>query len=110
MAPIFPIRWNAAASSPTTCRKSLKAKAGRSGSPHYEPDQQSLVDRWRLRYDEFITTADRAFGGFMSDIESAGRLREYDGRSCQPITGRASKAESFSTEGLIRPGPSSTFP
>ena len=44
--------------------------------PHYEPGQQSLVDQWHLRYDEFIATADRAFGGFMSDLENGGRLRD----------------------------------
>ena len=43
--------------------------------PHYEPDQQSQVNRRRLRYDEFIATADRAFGAFMSDLESGGKLR-----------------------------------
>ena len=42
--------------------------------PHYEPDQQSQVDQRRLRYDEFIATADRAFGAFMSDLEKSGKL------------------------------------
>jgi arylsulfatase A-like enzyme len=44
--------------------------------PHYEPDQQSQLDRCRLLYDEFILTADRAFGGFMSELENAGKLRD----------------------------------
>ncbi len=44
--------------------------------PHYPPDQQKLVDERRLRYDEFIATGDRAFGAFMSDLESAGKLRD----------------------------------
>jgi arylsulfatase A-like enzyme len=44
--------------------------------PHYEPDQQSVVDEWRLRYDEFMATADRAFGSFMSDMENSGKLRD----------------------------------
>ncbi len=44
--------------------------------PHYEPDQQSLVNQWHLRYDEFIVTADRAFGAFMSDLESRGRFQD----------------------------------
>lgn len=43
--------------------------------PHYEPDQQSLLDERRLRYDEFIATADRAFGAFMSEMENSGRLQ-----------------------------------
>jgi arylsulfatase A-like enzyme len=43
--------------------------------PHYEPDQQSQVDQRRLAYDEFILTADRAFGSFMSELENSGKLR-----------------------------------
>ena len=43
--------------------------------PHYAPDQQSQVDHWRLRYDEFILGGDRAFGAFMSDAESSGKLQ-----------------------------------
>jgi arylsulfatase A-like enzyme len=35
---------------------------------------QKQVDRRRLAYDEFIATGDRAFGSFISDLESAGRL------------------------------------
>ena len=42
--------------------------------PHYKPDLQSAVDQRRLRYDEFIATADRAFGTFMSDLEKSGKL------------------------------------
>ena len=44
--------------------------------PHYKPDQQSDVDKYRLRYDEFIATADRAFGAFMADFENTGKLRD----------------------------------
>jgi len=44
--------------------------------PHYEPDQQSQVDQRRLAYDEFIATADRAFGAFMSELEASGKLRD----------------------------------
>ncbi len=43
--------------------------------PHYEPDQQARVDRRRLLYDEFVATADRAFGAFMSDLESSGKIQ-----------------------------------
>jgi arylsulfatase A-like enzyme len=43
--------------------------------PRYEPDQQSQVDKRRLLYDEFILTADRAFGDFMSELEKDGKLR-----------------------------------
>jgi arylsulfatase A-like enzyme len=42
--------------------------------PHYPPDQQSELDERRLRYDEFIATADRGFGDFMTDFENAGKL------------------------------------
>ena len=34
------------------------------------------MDRRRLGYDEFISTTDRAFGSFMSDLENSGRLRD----------------------------------
>ncbi len=43
--------------------------------PHYEADQQPRVDQRRLAYDEFVRTADRAFGAFISDLETSGRLR-----------------------------------
>ncbi len=42
--------------------------------PHYSPDQQSEVDLRRLAYDEFVATADRAFGSFMSELENSGKL------------------------------------
>ncbi len=42
--------------------------------PHYAPDQQSQVDQRRLAYDEFLLSVDRAFGGFMSDLEKSGKL------------------------------------
>ena len=41
--------------------------------PHYPPNQQGKVDEWHLRYDEFILTADRAFGGFMQDFEKSSK-------------------------------------
>ncbi len=44
--------------------------------PHYDRNQQSQVDELRLIYDEFIATADRAFGAFMADLENGGRLRD----------------------------------
>ena len=43
--------------------------------PHYNPDQQSQVSRRRLLYDEFVLTADRAFGSFMADLENGGKLQ-----------------------------------
>jgi len=41
----------------------------------YPPTQQQLVDKARLRYDEFLASADRAFGDFISGLESSGRMR-----------------------------------
>jgi arylsulfatase A-like enzyme len=43
--------------------------------PHYNPDQQHAVDEYHLRYDEFILTADRAFGSFMAELEGDGKLQ-----------------------------------
>ena len=43
--------------------------------PHYAPDQQSEVDKRRLAYDEFLVTADRNFGTFMSELENNGKLQ-----------------------------------
>ena len=43
---------------------------------HYEPNQQHLVDPWRLRYDEFVATADRTFGDFILALENSGRLQD----------------------------------
>jgi arylsulfatase A-like enzyme len=43
--------------------------------PNYTPDQQPQVDLRRLGYDEFVLTADRAFGSFISAFEKSGRMR-----------------------------------
>ena len=43
-------------------------------TPTYAPSEQPEVDQRRLAYDEFIRTADRAFGAFMSKLEQSGRL------------------------------------
>ena len=58
-----------------TTNSELKQEASH-WKPHYEPDQQNQVDQRRLAYDEFIVTADRAFGTFMSDLENSGKLRD----------------------------------
>jgi arylsulfatase A-like enzyme len=47
-----------------------------SWKPRYSPEQQPLVDLWRLRYDEFVATTDRAFGAFMGGLESSGKLQD----------------------------------
>ena len=44
--------------------------------PHYDSSQQDQIDRRRLLYDEFISTADRAFGSFISDLENSGRVKD----------------------------------
>lgn len=41
----------------------------------YPPEMQRLIDKARLRYDEFISDADSAFGAFLDEVGSAGRLR-----------------------------------
>jgi len=56
--------------------RSFEEESGLRWQPHYAPDQQSQVDRRRLAHDEFIATADRAFGAFMSDLEKSGKLRD----------------------------------
>jgi arylsulfatase A-like enzyme len=61
---------------PDAERRTFEEDIGRKWQPHYEPDQQSQVDRRRLAYDEFIATADRAFGTFMSELEKSGKLRD----------------------------------
>jgi arylsulfatase A-like enzyme len=43
--------------------------------PHYDSDQQPLLNERRLRYDEFIATADRAFGNFLADFDASERAR-----------------------------------
>jgi arylsulfatase A-like enzyme len=43
--------------------------------PHYDPEVQKQIDRRRLAYDEFLLTADRAFGTFVHEVESSGRLQ-----------------------------------
>ncbi len=41
----------------------------------YGPERQGLIDKARLRYDEFLADTDSAFGAFISTLEGAGRLR-----------------------------------
>jgi arylsulfatase A-like enzyme len=43
-------------------------------TPTYAPSEQPAVNQRRHAYDEFILTADRAFGSFMSTLEKSGRL------------------------------------
>ncbi|HTL69017.1 MAG TPA: sulfatase [Lacunisphaera sp.] len=41
---------------------------------YYEPDQQPLIDKLRLRYDEHIASADEAVGQFLHDLSKDGYL------------------------------------
>jgi arylsulfatase A-like enzyme len=41
---------------------------------NYSPSKQSIVDKARLRYNEWIAEADDAFGQFMTTFRSSGRL------------------------------------
>ena len=60
---------------PDSKLNTYEEETGNRWKPHYPPEQQSLVNQRRLRYDEFIATADRAFGSFMSDMNRSGKLQ-----------------------------------
>lgn len=53
----------------------MMAAEDQAGPMLYSASFQPVVDQARLRYDEFIAEADSAFGDFMSEMESAGKLR-----------------------------------
>lgn len=44
------------------------------GPMSYDAPYQGMVDKARLRYDEFVAEADSAFGSFLSDFENSGKL------------------------------------
>src|SRR5215469_108316 len=71
-----------------------KADGVASWKPHYASNQQHLDDRCRLRYDEFVASADLAFGAFTPAMESSGKLPPS---LCQPIMAKASKAACSNT-------------
>jgi arylsulfatase A-like enzyme len=56
--------------------RTMIATPDRRWQPHYKPDQQRSVDRHRLAYDEYVASADRAFGAFISDLERGGKLQD----------------------------------
>jgi arylsulfatase A-like enzyme len=60
---------------PESERNTYEEESGNRWKPHYPPDQQALVNQRRLRYDEFIATADRAFGAFMTEMEASRKLQ-----------------------------------
>jgi len=55
-------------------RQMLDEDDDRSWYPHYPSSQQSQVNERRLRYDEFVATADRAFANFMTQMGESGKL------------------------------------
>jgi arylsulfatase A-like enzyme len=70
----------------------------------YPPEAQPLVDKARLRYDEFILECDRTFGSFLSGIETAGRLDNT------AVIVAADHGESFEGQNFTHDGPSQTRP
>ena len=60
---------------PASFQEVFEGKDQPKWKPHYESREQSKVDEYRLRYDEFILTADRAFGDFISNMEGRGKLQ-----------------------------------
>jgi arylsulfatase A-like enzyme len=79
MAPHYPYLPDAADRGrflPYDEQRTFEEETGTRWRPHYEPDQQGQVNRRRLLYDEFIMSADRAFGAFMSELENGGKLRD----------------------------------
>jgi arylsulfatase A-like enzyme len=56
--------------------RSFDEEVGERWQPHYPPSAQKQVDLRRMAYDEFVATADRAFGAFMEDLERSGKLQD----------------------------------
>ena len=73
----------------------MKEEGKPNWKPHYEPDQQHQVDQRRLRYDEFIATADRAFGALHVGAGKQREIAATQPSSCRPIMGKALRAASF---------------
>jgi arylsulfatase A-like enzyme len=55
--------------------KGEKFDADDSWSGRYQPAQQPSITQHRMHYDEYIASADRAFGVFMRELEDSGKLR-----------------------------------
>jgi len=55
--------------------RTFQEDTGQHLKPFYGLDRQSQVDRRRLGYDEYVASADRTFGAFISELENVGRLR-----------------------------------
>lgn len=75
MALTYPIWWIVTDSSLMLSQAAMKERMGASGGPYYyPPEQQSKIDQRCLNYDEFLATADRAFGAFIADLENSRKL------------------------------------
>jgi arylsulfatase A-like enzyme len=73
-SPYLPDRADRGRFLPDTDLRTYEEESGDRWKPRYPSEAQDQVNQRRLRYDEFIATADRAFGAFMNDLEEGGRL------------------------------------
>ncbi len=73
--PYLPDRAHAGRFLPGSEMRTEMAQTSFTPATAYTPSQQPLVDKARLRYDEFVSETDEAFGRFMSRAESTGRLQ-----------------------------------
>ena len=55
--------------------RSFEEEADDRWKPNYKAGEQGEVDKHHLGYDEFLASADRAFGSFISDLERSGKLQ-----------------------------------
>jgi arylsulfatase A-like enzyme len=60
---------------PSDEMRSAKEQMGFPWTNHYAARYQPLVDKARLRYDEFLAECDAELGKFLDELESAGKLR-----------------------------------
>lgn len=77
ISPHFPYRPGAQDQGrflPVAEQRTFESDMEEQWQPHYPPEVQPQVDRRRLLYDEYVATADRAFGSFMSNFEKSGRM------------------------------------
>ena len=87
---------------PVGIQQIFEGKSQPNWKPHYKPSQQSQFNQYRLRYDEFVLTADRAFGAFISELEKHAKLQNTT-VVVSAITGRVLKAGFINME--IRTNP-----
>ena len=72
--PYFPDPVDLGRFLPASALPDLGWEPSRLWKPRYDPDVQSQVTERRLRYDEFVATADRYFGDFLTYLSSSGKL------------------------------------